>query len=182
MNFFDVALIGAGLSMDAFAVSISNGMVYRGLTTGRRASMPVFFGVFQVLMPVMGYHVGSLFTVWINRYAGFLILCILGFIGGKMVWDGFHREDTEETVENLSWGVLLLQAVATSIDAFAVGVGFSAVGIALLPACSLIGVTTFGLCWVAIAIGRVFGKLLEDKAQIAGGIVLIVIGIKSFLA
>ena len=182
MNFIDVALIGVGLSMDAFAVSISNGMVYRGLTRLRQAAMPIFFGAFQILMPVLGYYVGSLFTAWINRYAGLVILCILGFIGGKMVWDGFHPETSEETAENLSWGVLLLQAIATSIDAFAVGVGFSAIGIRLLPACSLIGMTTFTLCWVAIAIGRVFGKLLEDKAQIVGGMILIVIGIKSFLA
>ena len=182
MDFLDVAMIGAGLSMDAFAVYISNGMVYRGLTKVRRAAMPVFFGAFQILMPVMGYYVGSLFTAWIDRYAGFLILCILGIIGGKMVWDGSHRESTEETAENLTWGMLLLQAVATSIDAFAVGIGFSAVGIALVPACSLIGVTTFLLCWIAIAIGRVFGALLEEKAQIVGGIVLIILGIKSFLA
>jgi putative Mn2+ efflux pump MntP len=182
MNLWDVAMIGAGLSMDAFAVSISNEMVYRGLTRVKRYTMPALFSIFQVVMPMMGCCVGGLFTVWIDRYAGILILCILGFIGGKMLWDGCHPENVEETMGDLPGGVLLLQAAATSIDAFAVGVGFSAIGIPLVPACSLIGAITFVLCGTALVIGRAFGNLLEDKAQAAGGIVLIIIGLKSFLA
>lgn len=185
MNILDIALIGVGLSMDAFAVSISNGMVYRGLTRSRQAAMPIFFGGFQILMPLLGYSVGSLFAEWIDRYAGILILLILGFIGGKMIWDGFHddgEECTQTSADNLSWKVLFLQAIATSIDAFAVGVGFSAVGVAVVPASLLIGLVTFTLCWVAIAIGKAFGALLEDKAQIVGGIILVLIGVKNFLA
>ncbi len=183
MTILDIALIGVGLSMDAFAVSISNGMVYRGLTKGYRAAMPVFFGGFQILMPLLGYSLGSLFAAWIDRYAGILILLILGFIGGKMIWDGVHKdgeECTQTSADNLSWQVLFLQAIATSIDAFAVGVGFSAMRVAVVPASLLIGVITFTLCWVAIAIGKAFGTLLEDKAQIVGGIILVLIGIKNF--
>lgn len=184
MNLLDITLIGVGLSMDAFAVSISNGMVYRGLTKRRQAAMPIFFGIFQMLMPLLGFYIGSLFAAWIDRYAGILILLILGYIGGKMVWDGMHpsKDPSEAQADNLSWKTLFFQAIATSIDAFAVGVGFSAVGISILPATALIGMTTFLLCWVAIAIGKMFGKLLEDNAQIVGGVILIFIGLKSFFS
>ena len=185
MDYLDIVLIGAGLSMDAFAVAISNGMAYPDLTKRRQAAMPALFGLFQMLMPLTGYVVGSLFASWIERYAGILILLILGGIGGKMVWDGLHPEGkdcAEAAVEQLSWKLLMIQAVATSIDAFAVGVGFSAVGIAVLPATALIGGTTFVLCWLAIGIGKIFGTVLEDKAQIAGGLLLIAIGLKSFFA
>ncbi len=185
MNVWDIALIGAGLSMDAFAVSISNGMVYRNMTRSRQAAMPIFFGVFQMLMPLMGYWVGSLFADWIDHYAGLIILVILGAIGGKMIWDGLceGKEDCpQESADNLSWNVLFFQAIATSIDAFAVGVGFSAIHLAVFPATMLIGLITFVFCWIAIIVGKAFGALLEDKAQIVGGAILVLIGIKNFLA
>lgn len=184
MDYLDIALIGAGLSMDAFAVAVSNGMVYPNLTKRRQAAIPVLFGLFQMLMPLAGYWIGSLFAVWMDRYAGILILMILGGIGGKMVWDGLHPEKRNSAAfptGQLSWQLLLMQAVATSIDAFAVGVGFSAVGIAIIPAAALIGSITFVMCWLAIGIGRMFSAALEDKAQIAGGALLILIGLKSFL-
>lgn len=181
MNWFDVALIGVGLSMDACAVAVSNGMTYRALSTAKRTSMPLCFSIFQMIMPMMGYHVGNLFAAWIAQCAGVLIFCLLVLIGGKMIWDGCHRESEEAPEGDLSWGMMLFQAVATSIDAFAVGIGFSAAGIALLPACALIGTATLILCCAAVAAGRFFGRLLEEKAQIVGGAVLILIGIKSIL-
>ncbi|MGN1015169.1 MAG: manganese efflux pump MntP family protein [Butyricicoccus sp.] len=183
MDYLDVALIGAGLSMDAFAVAVSNEMGYPNLTKRRQAAIPALFGLFQMLMPLTGYWVGSLFAVWMDRYAGILILLILGGIGGKMVWDGLHPEEKDGAASpagQLSWQMLLMQAVATSIDAFAVGVGFSAVGIAIVPAAVLIGSITFVMCWLAIGIGKMFGTVLEDRAQIAGGALLILIGLKSF--
>lgn len=184
MDYPDIALIGAGLSMDAFAVAVSNGMVYPNLTKRRRAAMPVLFGLFQMLMPLAGYRIGSLFAAWMDRYAGILILLILGGIGGKMMWDGLHPEPKDGAASpagQLSWQLLLMQAVATSIDAFAVGVGFSAVGIAIVPAAALIGGITVVMCRLAVGIGRRFGAVLEDKAQIAGGALLLLIGLKAFL-
>ena len=182
MNLLDAALIGAGLSMDACAAAVSDAMAYRGLTPVRRAAMPLCFGVFQMLMPVLGLHIGTLFSAWLSRCAGILMATLLGMIGGKMIWDGCHRESMETAAGDLPWGVLLMQAAATSVDAFAVGIGFSAAGIDLMPVCALIGAETAVLCASAVAAGRFFGGLLEEEAQIAGGLILIFIGIKSILS
>lgn len=182
MNFLDAALIGAGLSMDACAAAVSDAMAYRGLTPVRRAAMPLCFGAFQMLMPVLGLHIGTLFSAWLSRCAGILMATLLGMIGGKMIWDGCHRESMETAAGDLPWGVLLMQAAATSVDAFAVGIGFSAAGIDLMPVCALIGAETAVLCASAVAAGRFFGGLLEEEAQIAGGLILIFIGIKSILS
>lgn len=182
MNFLDAALIGAGLSMDACAAAVSDAMAYRGLTPARRAAMPLCFGVFQMLMPVLGLHIGTLFSAWLSRCAGVMMASLLGMIGGKMIWDGCHRESMEAAAGDLPWGVLLMQAAATSVDAFAVGIGFSAAGIELMPVCVLIGAETAVLCASAVAAGRFFGGLLEEEAQIAGGLILFFIGIKSILS
>ena len=182
MNLLDAALIGAGLSMDACAAAVSDAMAYRGLTPARRAAMPLCFGVFQMLMPVLGLHIGTLFSAWLSRCAGILMAALLGMIGGKMIWDGCHRESMEAAAGDLPWGVLLMQAAATSVDAFAVGIGFSAAGIEMMPVCVLIGAETAVLCASAVAAGRFFGGLLEEEAQIAGGLILIFIGIKSILS
>ena len=182
MNLLDAALIGAGLSMDACAAAVSDAMAYRGLTPVRRAAMPMCFGVFQMLMPVLGLHIGTLFSAWLSRCAGILMAALLGMIGGKMIWDGCHRESMEAAAGDLPWGVLLMQAAATSVDAFAVGIGFSAAGIEMMPVCVLIGAETAVLCASAVAAGRFFGGLLEEEAQIAGGLILIFIGIKSILS
>ena len=172
MNLLDAALIGAGLSMDACAAAVSDAMAYRGLTPVRRAAMPLCFGVFQMLMPVLGLHIGTLFSAWLSRCAGILMATLLGMIGGKMIWDGCHRESMETAAGDLPWGVLLMQAAATSVDAFAVGIGFSAAGIDLMPVYALIGAETAVLCASAVAAGRFFGGLLEEEAQIAGGLIL----------
>lgn len=182
MNLLDAALIGAGLSMDACAAAVSDAMAYRGLTPARRAAMPLCFGVFQMLMPVLGLHIGTLFSAWLSRCAGVMMAALLGMIGGKMIWDGCHPENMETAAGDLPWGVLMMQAAATSVDAFAVGIGFSAAGIEMMPVCVLIGAETAVLCASAVAAGRFFGGLLEEEAQIAGGLILIFIGIKSILS
>lgn len=144
--------------------------------------MPLCFGAFQMLMPVLGLHIGTLFSAWLSRCAGILMAALLGMIGGKMIWDGCHRESMETAAGDLPWGVLMMQAAATSVDAFAVGIGFSAAGIEMMPVCVLIGAETAVLCASAVAAGRFFGGLLEEEAQIAGGLILIFIGIKSILS
>lgn len=180
MNILEIILIGVGLSMDAVAVSMTNGMVYKNLTRGKEIAMPALFGVFQGLMPLLGYFAGSLFTVFISKYSGITTLIILGLIGGKMIKDSFQHEDMKNNMR-LTYKVLLFQAVATSIDAFAVGVSFCATGANIQLAAPIIAVTTLICSMLAILIGKQFGNMLGSKAQMLGGIILILIGIKSIL-
>ena len=140
--------------------------------------MPLFFGGFQALMPLLGYYASGVFADFLSSYSGIIVLIILGVIGCKMVYDGLHPQLEEETDCSLTYRMLLLQAVATSIDAFAVGVGFSAMQVNIVQAVSIIGVTTLVCSFLSIAIGKKFGNMLGNKAQILGGMILIIIGIK----
>lgn len=181
MGIWDIIGIGVGLSMDAVAVSLSNGMVYPNMERIQKMSMPVFFGVFQALMPLLGYFAGGLFATLIERFAGIVIFIILGIIGGHMIWEGIHPEADEQSCPQFTSGVLVSQAIATSIDAFAVGVGFSAMRVEIFSAVGLIGVTTFILSGLAVVLGRMVGNVLENKAEILGGVILVLIGIKSLI-
>ncbi|MBC8542891.1 manganese efflux pump MntP family protein [Bianquea renquensis] len=178
MSVWEVIMIGIGLSMDAAAVSMTNGMVYPKTCRTKILSMPLFFGGFQALMPLLGYYASGVFADFLSRYSGIIVLIILGVIGCKMVYDGLHPQLEEETDCSLTYRMLLLQAVATSIDAFAVGVGFSAMQVNIVQAVSIIGVTTLVCSFLSIAIGKKFGNMLGNKAQILGGMILIIIGIK----
>lgn len=180
MNILEIILIGIGLSMDAVAVSMTNGMVYKNMTKGKEISMPIFFGLFQGIMPLLGFYAGSLFTVFISRYSGITTLIILGLIGGKMIKDSFEHEDARKDLK-LTYRVLLFQAFATSIDAFAVGVSFCATGANIQLAAPIIAITTLICSMLAILIGKQFGNMLGSKAQLFGGVILILIGIKSIL-
>ena len=142
MSIWEIIMIGIGLSMDAAAVSMTNGMVYPKTCRTKILSMPLFFGGFQALMPLLGYFASGVFADFLSRYSGIIVLIILGVIGGKMVYDGLHPRKEEETGCSLTYRMLLIQAVATSIDAFAVGVGFSAMQVNIVQAVSIIGVTT----------------------------------------
>ncbi|QHI71992.1 manganese efflux pump MntP [Aminipila terrae] len=172
MTLTEIILIGAGLAMDAVAVSMTNGMVYRNLKPKDYIAMPLLFGGFQALMPLIGNFAGSLFTGFISKYAGIVILLILGFIGGKMIKEGFeHRNQPKQAcgIKKLSFGVLAFQAIATSIDAFAVGVGFSAIQVNIIQAVTIIAIVTVILTIMAIYIGRKFGDILGCQAEILGG-------------
>lgn len=181
MSLIEIILVGIGLSMDAVAVSMSNGMVYGTLPRRKWPLAPLFFGLFQGLMPLLGFFTGTLFAKYIDCYAELLILLILGFIGGKMIYDGFkgNKEKAEERV--LSLKLIFFQAVATSIDAFAVGIGFCAINVNIFFASSLIAATTFILSSLSFCIGRKFGDLLGNKAEIFGGTILVILAIKAIL-
>lgn len=180
MSFLEILLVGVGLSMDAVAVCITNRMVFRSATRRQLLAMPLFFGVFQGLMPALGFFAGNLFSQFISRFSGPLILVILGTIGGKMIYDGFHQESGQTGVNTIfTYRLLTLQAVATSIDAFAVGVGFGALQVAVLPAVLTIGCTTFVLSLGALLLGKKFGELLGAKAHLFGGAVLVLLGVKA---
>lgn len=178
MTIFEIILIGIALSMDAFAVSLSSAMVYTNLTPARKLSMPTAFGLFQGLMPVAGFYLGSLFADIINHWSGPIALVILGFIGVNMILEGLSNEELEQQKE-LTFKILILQAIATSIDAFAVGVSFAASNAPIFKAAPIITVTTFLLSLIAVFIGGKLGEKLGNRAEIAGGIILICIGIKS---
>lgn len=146
--------------------------------------MPVFFGAFQMLMPVAGYYAGGLFAGIIMKYSGIVILIILGLIGSNMIREGISDiKENSKTCEYklMSLKVLIFQAIATSIDAFAVGIGFSVMEKGIWTLASLIGIVTAIVVCMAILIGRKFGDLLGCRAEILGGIILVFIGIKAIL-
>ncbi|MEE1478684.1 MAG: manganese efflux pump MntP family protein [Eggerthellaceae bacterium] len=195
MTITELVLLGLALSMDAFAVTISNTFIYQGNSRARNILMPIAFGLFQGLMPCVGYILGRLVSDVISQYAGIITFAILGFIGAKMIWDALHEEaemDEESTQEGsssnsghsgqiLTLPVLTLQAIATSIDALAVGVSFAALSVNVAFAAGTIALTTALTCGIALVVGRRFGNALGERATIIGGIVLILIGLKSLL-
>ena len=182
MGLIEITLIGVGLAMDAVAVSISNAMVFKPLRKIDYIAMILAFGIFQGIMPLLGYYAGSVFARWITRYSGIVIFHILGAIGGNMIRESFQGESSKVyNGKSLTAGILFFQAVATSIDAFAVGVGFCAASVAILPAVCLIAVVTAVLVFGAILVGKKFGNLFENKAGFLGGLILVIIGIKGLL-
>ncbi|MCI8980061.1 MAG: manganese efflux pump [Clostridia bacterium] len=177
MSFIEILLIGIALSMDAFAVCIASAMSYKSLKGAKRLTMPIAFGLFQGIMPIFGFYLGALFSGFIEKYAGVISLVILGVIGINMIREGILPEKKEE--KTLTLKVLLIQAVATSIDAFAVGVSFAAQGVEIFMSALIIAVTTFLLSLIAVIIGEKAGERLGSKAEILGGIILIIIGVKA---
>lgn len=182
MNLMDIILIGIGLSMDAAAVSITNGMAYR-MSRDKKLTMPVFFGVFQGLMPMLGFYVGGVFSQWLTKYSGVIIFVILGFLGTQMLREGLSHELSEKKEPTMmTYGVLFMQAIATSIDAFAVGVAFCAMGMTSVwfPAL-VICITTFFISLFAVFLGKKFGEMLGKKAEVFGGSILLLLALKALL-
>lgn len=190
MGLLEILVLGVALSADAFAVTISNCFAYASESKRRLALMPIAFGLFQGLMPLAGYFVGGFAAELIERYSGIVTLVILGFIGGNMVREGvlslMGKGEPEPgmgpVARRLTIPALLVQAVATSIDAFAVGVSLRAQAVSILEAAGIIALTTALCCSVAVVIGRKAGEALGDKAQVVGGLVLVGIGIKALLS
>ena len=186
MTFWEIVLIGIALSMDACAVSMTNGMIYKKITKHHVLAMALAFGAFQALMPLAGYFAGGLFSTIITRYSGFLVFLILGFLGVKMLWDAFKKKDETAgapcTPPHFTYTVLLCQAIATSIDAFAIGIGFSAIQVSIVPAITIIGITTFVFSITAFIIGRKFGNILGNMALVLGGVILVALAVKALFS
>ena len=194
MGLLEILMLGVALATDAFSVTISNTFAFDDHRFSRLMRMPLFFGLFQFGMPLAGYFVGGIAAELIEKYAGIVSLVILGFIGLNMLYSGYKalKEDASEEDEEdaqqgaqqsaitLSYGKLVFQAVATAIDAFAVGVSFRAHSVDILVASALFGIITAILCTIALFIGKKLGSLLGDRAEMVGGIVLILIGLKAF--
>lgn len=183
MGLMETALIGVGLAMDAVAVSMTNGMIYRSLNLKDYGQMLFFFAGFQMLMPIIGYFAGSFFEEIMTAWSGIVILFILGVIGGKMIKEGIAHLDRQQApcCRSMTSGVLFFQAIATSIDAFAVGIGFRFMNLSIGTAVTEIGIVTALMVGAAILIGRKFGDLLGSKAEILGGTILVIIGLKAIL-
>lgn len=194
MGLLEILMLGVALATDAFSVTISNTFAFDDHRFSRLMRMPFFFGLFQFGMPLAGYFVGGIAAELIEKYAGIVSLVILGFIGSNMLYSGYKalkedasEEDEEEAQQGvqqdattLSYGKLVFQAVATAIDAFAVGVSFRAHSVDILVASALFGIITAILCTIALFIGKKLGSLLGDRAEMVGGVVLILIGLKAF--
>lgn len=183
MGIVELFLIGVGLSMDAFAVSICKGLGMSKINWKHTLVIALFFGGFQALMPLIGYVLAYNFAGYVAAVAHWIAFALLAFIGGKMLWDAFHEEDeeVEEDTEKLDLKELFMLAIATSIDALAMGITFAFLGVDIIPAIALIGVTTFVISFGGVAIGNVFGSRYEKSSTIVGGIVLILIGLKVVL-
>ena len=184
MGFVELFLIGVGLSMDAFAVSICKGLGMSRLNMRQAVVISLFFGGFQALMPLVGWALGSQLAGLITPIDHWIAFALLAFVGGKMLWDAFHEDDGEDGEAKdakLDLKELLMLAIATSIDALAVGITFAFLQVAIVPSVIIIGVTTFVLSFVGVAVGHFFGARFEKPATIAGGVVLILIGAKILL-
>ena len=172
---FEVIVLAVALSMDAFAVSI--GLGSKGDTRGLGLKAGMFFGAFQALMPFIGYLGGKGVSGWVDAYAHWIAFGLLALVGGKMIYEGLH-EGIEEDITAITNKLMLVLAIATSIDAMAAGFSLTLLDINVYLACLIIGVTTFAFSWAGVQIGKSSGTWLESKAEIFGGTVLILIGIK----
>ena len=185
MSFFDIFLIGIGLSMDAFAVAVCKGLCMKRINYKHTFVIALFFGGFQALMPLIGYFLGTFFESYITAVDHWIAFALLMYIGGKMLYDTFSSDDEEivcPVISRLNVKELLLLAIATSIDALAVGITFSFYkDTNIFLNISIIGVTTFVIAAAGVAIGNKFGTRFKKKAEIAGGVILVLIGAKILL-
>lgn len=180
MGYFEILITGVALAMDAFAVSICKGIKMKKLKISHLVLIAVFFGGFQMLMPLVGWLLGSQLVDYIAKFDHWIAFALLAFIGIKMAVESFKKEDCECCgEERMNVKELFLLAIATSIDALAVGITFALYpDINILPSISIIGAVTFVICSCGVVIGHKFGSKFKSKAEFIGGAVLVAIGIK----
>lgn len=180
MSFFDLFLIALALSMDAFAVAICKGLSVKKVGAKHILTVGIYFGGFQALMPLIGFLLGFKFERFIVSIDHWIAFVLLAVIGGGMIREAIAGGE-DEANDSFSFKTMLPLALATSIDALAVGISFAFLGVDIITAAVLIGVTTFVLSGAGIVVGNVFGAEYKSKAELAGGIVLILIGLKILL-
>ena len=180
MGLFELFLIAVGLSMDAFAVSICKGLSVRRARPGHMLCVGLYFGGFQALMPAIGYLLGTQFDSLIESVDHWIAFVLLGFIGGNMIREALGHEE-ESLDDSFSFKTMLPLAVATSIDALATGVTFAFLRVNIVPAVLFIGCTTFALSAAGLKIGNVFGAKYKSRAELFGGVVLVLMGCKILL-
>lgn len=178
MSIIEIALIGVGLAMDAFAVSICKGLAMRRMNYKKAIIIAAFFGVFQALMPALGYVLGTTFANKMAAIDHWIAFILLALIGANMIKEALSSDDDECQDDSLRLGDLIMLSIATSIDALAVGITFAFFNVSLLLSVSMIGIITFIICVIGVKVGNVFGEKYKSKAELAGGLILIVMGAK----
>jgi len=176
----ELILLAIALSMDAFAVAIGLGSKRKSNLLSLAWMSAIYFGLFQALMPLLGYLGGRGVLGWVDAYASWIACGLLVLIGGKMIFESF-AEGVEEEIAIISHKVMLMLAVATSIDALAAGFTLTILDVNPFIACLIIGITTFAFSWAGVFVGSRSGTWLESKAELLGGVVLILIGFKQLL-
>ena len=185
MFFFTSIMLGVGLAMDAFSVSLANGMNEPKMKKGRMSLMAGTFAFFQFAMPMIGWicvsTIAQIFTSF-QKFIPWIALALLSFIGGKMLYEGIKNKDSNEEKPAVGFWALIVQGIATSIDALSVGFTISSYNwLQALVSCLIIAVVTFAICFGGLFIGKKFGNKLSNKASILGGVILILIGIEIFI-
>ena len=180
MGLIELFLIAVGLSMDAFAVSVCKGLAMPKCTFKKAAIVGLWFGGFQALMPAIGYILGAQFQEAIASIDHWIAFVLLALIGGNMIHEALDN-DEEEAGASLDVKTMFLLAVATSIDALAIGITFAFLKVNIIPAVCFIGIVTFIISFAGVKIGNVFGARYKNKAEIVGGVILILLGLKILL-
>lgn len=181
MGLLSIMLIAIGLSMDAFAVAVCKGLKMRRIDYGKTLLIALFFGGFQALMPLIGWLLGVKFQRHIESFDHWIAFFLLAFIGGKMIYESFKADD-DETMDEFSIYELFILAIATSIDALAVGIAFAMLkDVNIFYSVAVIGLITFILSAIGVAVGNKFGAVYKNKAELTGGIILVFLGLKILL-
>ncbi len=183
--FIELFLMGIGLAMDAFAVSICKGLAMRKVNKKQAFVIALFFGGFQALMPFIGWVLGIQFEQYITSIDHWIAFILLGYIGGKMIVESVKPEEDEEVAEMdppLDIKEMFMLAIATSIDALAVGITFAFLDYPIVEAISVIGITTFFVCIGGVYVGNFFGNKYKNKAEFAGGLILVLLGVRILLS
>ena len=183
MNLINIIAIAVALSMDALAVSVVNGFIIKNLRYTHALRIAFFFGFFQAIMPLLGWAAGLYFRKYIESFDHWIAFALLAFIGGKMIYEStIVKKDVCDNCDNkktcLDFGTLIILSIATSIDALAVGISFSVLHIHIIEPVLIIGIITFIICLAGVYIGDRVGHFFEDKLEIAGGVILIIMGFR----
>ena len=183
MGVLEILLIAIGLAMDAFAVSVCKGLSMKKMNWKKAIIVGLYFGVFQAIMPVIGYFLGATLGDLLIQIDHWIAFALLGFIGINMLKEAFQEdeEECEHKNDEVGFKTMVVLAIATSIDALAVGITFAFLKVNLLLATLIIGIITFVLCVIGVKIGNKFGDKYERKAEVAGGLILILMGTKILL-
>ncbi len=183
MGFVELFIVGLGLSMDAFSVAVCKGLAMKKTDYYQAFVIALFFGGFQALMPLLGWLLGSRFERYIHVYDHWVAFLLLGIIGGKMIFDALRSGNDDACVftKRIDYKELTVMALATSVDALAVGITLACLDVSIFGAISIIGATTFILCAGGVVLGNKFGRKYKRNAALAGGSILILMGLKILL-
>jgi manganese efflux pump family protein len=181
VDILTVIFVGIGLSMDAFAVSVTSGLVIKNERLNSAIKIGFMFGMFQALMPVIGWFTGSILANFIEKFDHWLAFGMLAFIGIKMIYESFHEKDNDRHIESMNFMFFFFLGIATSIDALIVGVSFAFLNVSIIMPVIIIGLITFSFSFVGVYIGNKVGHFFERRVEIIGGLILIGIGVKILL-